>query len=278
VKLTPRYGSEALVTISGQVDDPAVPLLRQRRRLGDVLRGLDDAQWAMPSRCDAWTVQGVIAHLVGTNGFWALAMGAALAGEPTRYLGTFDPVATPLAMVDGMKDLSPAAVLAQYDESVDAMADVVTGLDREQWSMLGEAPPGHVSLESVALHALWDAWTHERDCLLPLGLAQVEEPDEILGSLRYAAALGPAFSRGQGDERQGRLAVVVTDPEASFVVDVGATAVVVADGAAPEGAPVLRGTAIGVLEALGFRLPFEEELPDEHRWLVGGLDAVFDRV
>lgn len=275
--LTPRYDAEPLVTIAGQVDDPAVPLLRQRRRLGDVLRGLDEEQWAVASRCDAWTVHGVISHLVGTNGFWAIAMGAALAGEPTRYLATFDPVATPLVMVDGMQQLSPAEVLARYDESVDAIAAVVTGLDRERWSVLGEAPPGHVSLEAVALHALWDAWTHERDCLLPLGLAQAEEPDEILGCLRYAAALGPAFSRSHGSTATGQLAVVVTDPDASFVVDVGAATVVVTDGAAPEGAPVLRGSAIGLLEALGFRQPFEEELPAEHRWLVGGLDAVFDR-
>jgi uncharacterized protein (TIGR03083 family) len=275
--LTPRYDDEPLVTIAGQIDDPAVPLLRQRRRLGDVLRGLGDQQWAAPSRCEAWSVQGVIAHLDGTNGFWAFAMKAALGGEPTRFLGTFDPVATPLAMVDGMKHLTPADVLAQYDESVDAMAAVVTGLDRDAWSMLGEAPPGHVSLEAVALHALWDAWTHERDCLLPLGLAQVEEPDEILGSLRYAAALGPAFSRTHGSDQQGQLAVVATDPDVSFVVDIGATTVVVTDGVAPDGTPALRGTAIGLLEALSFRLPFEEELPAEHRWLVGGLDAVFDR-
>jgi hypothetical protein len=203
-------------------------------------------------------------------------MRSALDGEPTRFLGTFDPVATPLSMVEGMKALIPAEVLAQYDESVDALAAVVTGLDRDSWSVLGEAPPGHVSLEAVALHALWDAWTHERDCLLPLGLAQVEEADEILGSLRYAAALGPAFGRAAGDGREGRLAVVTTGPDASFVVDVGAAAVTVTDGAAPDGTPTLRGSSIGLLEALSFRVPFEEELPPEDRWLVGGLDAIFD--
>ena len=277
MKLSPRYDAEPLITVVGQVDDPAVPLLRQRRRLGEVLRGLTDEQWAAPSRCDAWTVQGVISHLIGTNGFWALAMQAAIDGRPTRYLGSFDPVATPLDMVEGMRSLGPPEVLAQYDQSVDAIAAVVTGLDRGSWSVLGEAPPGHVTLEAVALHALWDAWTHERDCLLPLGLAQVEEPDEILLSLRYAAGIGPAFSRAAGDRRVGQLAVVATDPDASFVVDVGADAVVVADGVAPVGTPTLRGSAIGLLEALSFREPFEEELPPGDRWLVGGLDVVFDR-
>lgn len=277
MQLSPRYDDEPLVTIATPLDDPAVPLLRQRRRLGDLLRNLDDEQWAAPSRCEAWTVQGVVSHLVGTNGFWALAMGQALAGEPTRYLATFDPVATPLAMVEGMRQLGPAEVLARYDESVDAMATVITGLDRASWSVLGEAPPGHVTLEAVALHALWDSWTHERDCLLPLGLAQVEEPDEIIGSLRYAAALGPAFSRTAGSRQEGRLAVVATAPEVSFVVEVGER-VVVTDGIAPADTPTLRGSAIGLLEGLSFRAPFEEALPDEHRWLVGGLDAVFDRL
>ena len=103
-------------------------VLRQRRRLGGVLRQLDDEQWASPSRCAEWTVQGVISHLIGTNGFWAFAMKAALDGEPTRFLGTFDPVATPIAMVDGMRELTPAEVLAQYDESVDAMAVIYTGV------------------------------------------------------------------------------------------------------------------------------------------------------
>lgn len=276
MQLTPRYDAEPLVTVTGQVGDPAMPLLRQRRRFGAVLRHLDDDQWAAPSRCEAWTVHGVVSHLVDTTGFWALAMQAGLDGAPTRILATFDPVATPLLLTAARTDRSPGALLEEYDASVDALAQVVTDLEPARWSEVAEAPPGHVSLEAVALHALWDSWVHERDCLLPLGLAQEEQPDEILGSLRYAAALGPAFGRTRGDRREGRLGVTVTDPDASFVVEVGATVTVV-DGALPEGAPTLRGPAVEVLEALSFRAPARFDLPPEDRWLVSGLDAVFDR-
>lgn len=276
MQLTPRYDGAPLVSIEGQVDDPAVALLRQRRRLGDLLAQLDDDQWATASRCEGWSVQDVISHLIGTNQFWALSMGSGLAGEPTRFLTGFDPVATPQAMVGGMQELTPADVLAKYTESVDAMVGVVTDLDADRWDVLAEAPPGHVTLRAVSLHALWDAWIHERDVLLPLGLAPAEEPDEILGSLRYAAALGPAFSRTAGSTQEGTLAVVATDPDLSFVVQVGADQVVVTDGAAPDGAPSLRGGAIDLLEALSFRTPLEHGLAPDDAWLVAGLDRVFD--
>jgi uncharacterized protein (TIGR03083 family) len=50
-----------------------VPLLRQRRRLAALLGSLDDQQWATTSRCEQWSVQDVVAHLVSTNQFWAFS-------------------------------------------------------------------------------------------------------------------------------------------------------------------------------------------------------------
>src|SRR5438105_10761702 len=71
VQLTPRYDSVSFLRIELLQDDPAEPLLRQRRRLGDTLRGFDPSQWSSPSRCAEWSVQDVVTHLVGTNQFWA---------------------------------------------------------------------------------------------------------------------------------------------------------------------------------------------------------------
>lgn len=36
----------------------------ERRRLADELDGLTDEQWSSPSRCDAWTVHQLAAHLI----------------------------------------------------------------------------------------------------------------------------------------------------------------------------------------------------------------------
>jgi uncharacterized protein (TIGR03083 family) len=194
MKLAPRYDGPAVLRFEHHVADPAVPLLRQRRRLGGLLVGLDDGQWATPSRCDGWTVRDVVAHLVGTDGFWTLATTAALSGGPTRYLTGFDPVATPASMVEATKAQPPAEVLASYLAGVDGLAAVISGLDPAHWELPAEAPPGHVALHAMARHALWDGWIHERDILLPLGLPPVDEPDEVRACLEYAAALGPRSS------------------------------------------------------------------------------------
>src|SRR3954452_14283843 len=100
--LTPRYEGPPVLRFTGPINDPSVPLLRQRRRLGATLRTLDDAQWATASRCEGWTVRDVIAHLVGTDQFWLVSITAALAGAPTRFLAQFDPAVTPALMVSGM--------------------------------------------------------------------------------------------------------------------------------------------------------------------------------
>ena len=275
--LTPRYDGPPVLQLVGPIGDPAVPLLRQRRRLVDLLAGLDEGQWAAASRCEGWTVRDVIAHLVGVDQFWAVSAGAALAGEPTRYLQAFDPVATPAQMVDGMQDLAPATVLEHFGDGVEALADLLGGLDEERWSVVAEAPPGHVSLHALALHALWDAWIHERDIVLPLGFPPVVEADEVRASLRYVAALGPALSATRGSVRTGTLVLDGTDPDAHVVVDAGET-VVVSDRDAPAGAVRVVGSSVELVEALSFRARLTADVAEDDRWLLGDLGTVFDAV
>lgn len=275
--LTPRYDGPPVLQLAGPVGDPAVPLLRQRRRLVDLLSELDDAQWAAASRCEGWTVRDVMAHLVGVDQFWEVSASAALSGEPTRYLQAFDPVVTPATMVDGMQDLSPAGVLEHFRDGVEALVALLGGLDEERWSVIAEAPPGHVSLHALALHALWDAWIHERDIMLPLGLPPVVEADEVRASLRYVAGLGPALSATRGSVRTGTLVLDGTDPEAHVVVDAGET-VVVSDREAPAGAVRIVGSSVELLEALSFRAPLTSDVAEDDRWLLGDLGKVFDAV
>lgn len=276
MQLRPRYDVPDFLRFEGLLDDPSVALLQQRRRLASILAELDDAQWATPSRCEGWSVQDVIAHLVDANRFWAISIAAGRSGEPTRYLATFDPVASPAEMVAGVRSLSSAEVLERFVESNDAIAESVAGLDDDGWSTLGEAPPGHVPLRAVALHALWDAWIHERDIALPLGLAAVEDADEIAGCLRYVAAVSPAFAVAGGSTRQGSIVVEATDPAVRVVVDVG-EAILVHEGDASTGALHLTGSAVDLLEALSYRMPLRQPVDDEHQWLFSGLAQVFDR-
>jgi hypothetical protein len=168
-------------------------------------------------------------------------------------------------------------VLEQLVAANDALAAALVplGPDDDRWSTLAEAPPGHIPLVGVALHALWDSWTHERDIVLPLGLVPTEEDDEVAGCLRYAAAIGPTLYATAGSTRTGTLAVAATDPCVDVVVEAGAT-VVVRDGSPPDGAVVLRGRAVDLVEALTFRAPLEADVDPGDRWLLGGLAQAFD--
>ncbi len=273
--LIPRYDEPSFFQLELALGDPGAPLLRQRRRLASLLGGLDDEQWATASRCEGWSVQDVVVHLVSTNQFWAFSIGAALAGEPTRVLATFDPVASPAELVDAGRSQPTADVLARFVETNESLADAVAELGDDGWSMLGEAPPGHVPLRAVALHALWDSWIHERDIVLPLGCIPVEENDEIAGCLVYGAALGPALSVAGGASRQGAIAVVATNPDFRFVVEVGES-VIVRAGDAPADALRLTGPAVELIEALSCRGPLPCPVADDEQWLISGLAEVFD--
>jgi len=274
--LTPLYDKPSFLRLELPLGDPAVPLMRQRRRLASLLGGLDDQQRAAASRCEGWSVRDVIAHLVSTNQFWAFSIGTALRGEPTRFLTSFDPVASPAELVEAARSQPPAEVLDGLVATNEAIADAIAGLDDDGWSTLGEAPPGHVPLRAVALHALWDSWIHERDIVLPLGLIPVEEPDEIAACLSYSAALSPAFSVAGGSTRQGAIAVDATNPDSHFVVEIGES-VVVRAGDTPADALQLTGPAVELLEALSHRAPLPCRVADHHRWLLSGLAQVFDR-
>lgn len=269
--ISPDYDRQVIV-MDGQPGDVAVPMLRQRRRL-DAL-SLTDEQWRSPSRCDGWTAQDVVAHLVDVNGFWQVSIASGLAGEPTRFLVGFDPKATPAALVEASRSQTPAETHARLVEGHRALYDLVDGLDDAGWCAVGEAPPGHLPIRLLGHHALWDAWVHERDVLLPLGITPPEEPDEMLACLRYAAAIGPSFVLANTPDARGTLVLEVTDPDARIVVSVDG--VVHVHEGNDVGDVVLRGRAVDVLEQLSIRAPFGQPVPDDARWLLEGLSEVFE--
>jgi uncharacterized protein (TIGR03083 family) len=275
VLLTPRYGDHPVLSV--EVRTPGDhPILRQRRRLEELLTGLSPEEWQQPSRCAGWTVQDVVTHLVSTNGFWALSIQAGLRGQPTQLLAAFDPVVSPAQMVDQVQGTPVEETLEGLMASHAALTEVVDGLAEADWDVLAEAPPGHLPVWLVADHALWDCWVHERDIVLPLGHQPVEEPDEVLTCLRYAAALGRAFEACRGTLEPGTVVLDASDPDARVVVTAGADAVHVGGGPVPSGAARGEGDAVTLLEMLSAR-DAGQPVPTAVDALTAGLATVFDQ-
>lgn len=273
--LTPRYGDRPIVSIEARVEGPH-PVIGQRQRLAALLSELSAEEWQEPSRCAGWTVQDVVTHLVSTNQFWAFSIQSGVAGEPTRFLGTFDPVASPAELVDQAQGKPPVETLEQLTASTEQLRAVVEALDDDGWQQLAEAPPGHLPVSLVADHALWDCWVHERDIVLPLGRPAAVEPDEVLTCLRYGAALGRAFEVCAGAEPARPVALDVRDPDALVVVTVDGEVVHVAEGPAPDGADRHAGDAVDILEMLSMR-DVGQPVPATVRSLTAGLATVFDQ-
>lgn len=273
--LTPRYGDVPVMAIGTRTAGDH-PVLRQRHRLESLLGDLSEDEWHQPSRCAGWSVQDVVTHLASTNDFWALSIRAGVAGEPTRFLGAFDPAATPAQMVDGVRGTSVAETMQQLATSTSSLTALVEGLDAEAWDALAEAPPGHLPVRLVADHALWDCWVHERDIVLPLGRPAVIDRDEVLTSLRYAAALGRALELCAGRSEPGTVVLEVGDPDAIVAVTVDADAVRVHDGPVPDDVPRAAGHAVDMLEMLSAR-DAGVPVPAAVRALAAGLSVVFDQ-
>ena len=240
-----------------------------------MLIALSDDDWRAPTRCEGWTVQDVVAHMVGVNAFWEGSVLSGLAGAPTRFLDGFDPAATPALMVEATRSQTPAEVRDQFVKTNTGFLAAIAELDDTGWSTIAESPAGHVPIRLVAHHALWDCWVHERDIALPLGLTPVLEADEIASCLRYAAALSPAFAISAGTAKSGSFVVDASRPDVCFTLEVG-DSVALRDGDAATDAPRLRGEAVDLVEALSIRAPLPDSTPTEWRRLLGGLATVFD--
>ena len=275
MQLSPVYGPAPFIDLEEPPGAVLAPLARQRRRFVAALRALDADQLASaPTRCEGWSPRDVVSHLDTADRFWAWSATSGLGGEPTRLLANFDPVASPAQMAEG-DARSGAEVVEALAATVEGLIGVLDGAADDAWRTLAEGPPGHISLTALAHHALWDGWTHERDVLVPLGLEPPLEPDEVAGSLRYAAALGPGRAVSRGEHDPATLAIVAHDPEVAFTVEV-TDRIVVRDGVDADATLRLEGGALELAEALSSRAPLPAVDP-ERAWLVNSLRVAFDQ-
>lgn len=279
MQLTPRYDDVPAIDMRLDVAAVRDPFLRQRRRLIDLAQSLTDEEMAAPSRCEGWSVANVLTHLIDVDRFWAMSGSSGVAGAPTRVLESFDPEATPKAMVEASSGLTPSEVRDRLAAATSALCDGVEALDYSAWSATAESPPGHVSLVSMLAHALWDAWIHERDIAVPLDLEVVDDPAEVSAVLAYAAVLAPALSLMTDDTRSGRLAVVATDPDITLMVEVAdrtATVSPLASSAGiAAGVPTIEGRAADLADALSQRAALAHTADPAQHWMLDGLAEVF---
>jgi uncharacterized protein (TIGR03083 family) len=194
--------------------------LTERGRLGELLGGLDPADWQRPSPCPGWTVLGLCAHLAGDDlGF--------LARHRDGYYGTPGPErdgeAEFVAWLDGMQDewvkaarrLSPRIVIDLLAWSGPQVAEALRAEEPSartaSVSWAGTAPVP-VWLDQV--RELSEYWIHRQQVLQALGRPSDLRADlagPVLDGLRWAYP----FRLGQaGGEPGDTVTISISGPVA----------------------------------------------------------------
>ena len=150
----------------------------------ELLGGLTDEQWAVPSLCPAWTVRGVVGHLGGVEHML-------LGEEPGSMTETipFEKVGEWLA---GLESSSNDEFLSRYREVVTARLSELDTYTEEQLARPSLTPVGAGTYGRFMAVRVFDYWVHEQDMRVPLGLPGHESGpaaemaiDEIHHSLPY---------------------------------------------------------------------------------------------
>jgi uncharacterized protein (TIGR03083 family) len=172
------------------------PLLRlERRRLLDVLRSLEPADWTRLSPCPGWTVLGLVAHLVGDDLSY-------LAWQRDGHRGTVPPAgldeASFITWIDDLQSewvhaarrLSPALVVQLLEWTDEPMASVVMSQDPSaRDALVSWAATGPVPVWLDHGRELCERWIHRQQILQSLGEASDLRFDlalPVLDSLRWA--------------------------------------------------------------------------------------------
>jgi uncharacterized protein (TIGR03083 family) len=144
---------------------------------------LDEDQWRARTRCSEWTVQDVVRHLVDmANMDIALQRGHA----PRNEGGRIDPRIDPGRWLEASRGQSPSETMASFESMAEEERSIFEEHIRDGGDELLPGPYGPLHWSSLGAHLFWDAWLHERDIALPLGL----QHDASLNENRLAALYG----------------------------------------------------------------------------------------
>ena len=175
------------------------PLIHEhRRKLGDLLQTLDDAEWETASLCEGWQVRDVVAHCIQTHLVTPWSLLGDLIGAGFSFQARND-----------------RGVARRRSQSISELLD-----DYRATAGRSSAPPGRT------WYALVEAVVHGEDIARPVGrridaprsLVTVAEicrnTDPVLQSKRRSAGLtlratDVAWSAGTGPEVTGPLTSII---------------------------------------------------------------------
>ncbi|MFE1595136.1 TIGR03086 family metal-binding protein [Nocardia sp. NPDC058705] len=155
------------------------------RALSDVVAGITDDQWNLPTPCSDWTVTQVIQHAAGDQ----LAYAAALGVGPGPTYNPFDPSGE----IDG-------TAIALVHEAIDRTAEAWTTVAADTATVPTPLPHGDLPTPVAAALAALDAAVHAWDIAIATGQPSPLDDDLSTHLLAAARTIHPAPGSGADAE------------------------------------------------------------------------------
>lgn len=194
-------------------------LNQQHDELDGLLRDLDEAGWALPSRCPGWSIADVVLHVAQTNDM-AVASVERRFNATVAAFGNAAEAAPPGANVDDLAGLAVAAergrpgkeVYERWLASSTAQSKALAGCEpsaRVPWVA------GELAAITLATTRLAEVWIHTGDVADALGRQQTPGP-HLKPIARLAWRTLPyAFARSN-QTLSGPVALTLTAPDGTW--------------------------------------------------------------
>ncbi|OIQ71895.1 hypothetical protein GALL_464850 [mine drainage metagenome] len=134
-------------------------------------RSLNEEQWCMPSPCPGWRLKDLISHLIGIEEILLdpdRDVTESVSEKPwiKNSFGQFNEVA-----VDLRRDRLGTEILTEFENVVDVRNSAWKVDTRTPDLDVFFAPVGQVQLGLLLWRRVFDAWAHNQDLRMPLGLS-----------------------------------------------------------------------------------------------------------
>jgi uncharacterized protein (TIGR03083 family) len=153
--------------------------------IADLVAGLDEKDWDLPTDCPGWTVRDQVSHVIGVESM--------LLGRPAPP--AVDPASAPHARdsmgllneswVAPRRGRSPAEMMAELEEVTTARRQAMEAMTDEELAKPTNSPIGEVPYAEFMLVRVMDCWVHEQDIRRAVG-----RPGGFDGSQRAEIGLG----------------------------------------------------------------------------------------
>jgi uncharacterized protein (TIGR03083 family) len=168
-------------------------LIAQWSAIDGLLRDLPDSAWSTPSALPGWTVQDLVAHIIGTESMLSGEQAPEAASDVKALSHVRNDIgAANEHWVQAMRAETPQQMLAKLRAVTSQRVGVLKSMTQEEFDAPSWTPVGQGTYGRFMQVRLFDCWMHEQDIRDSVGVPGHEDGpcaessvDEVIKALGY---------------------------------------------------------------------------------------------